>query len=236
LGALTEAIGGQKGKADWTIVGEDFNAAQPGSREGYREGVWRADRELDKWAKGLGLQKQGKGEPTWERTSTGQRAKLDHIFLRTKEKQELDVTTKEPPHPSHDHATLDIIVPSTMIATTGKAKIAGTRRRLEFHEWEESGAAAAFREAMGREDGRVRGDGTDVMEGVERWRKVSREVADKIVGKTVGRKQRQRFDNQEVQRGMWQLKQLRNKGGQTKTGMRRGNIRAPGTGGEADPP
>ncbi len=52
---------------------------------------------------------------------TGKQALLDHMFLWTREKHNIEVATQASAHPSHNHAILDTIMQDTMVTRQAKA-------------------------------------------------------------------------------------------------------------------
>ncbi len=104
---------------------------------------------------------------------------------------------------------LDAVMPGELLQATGARPEAAPVRRMDFQEWETSGAAVTYKARMEKETERIMQTGKGVMDMVADGRQTSRRTADKLVGRTLGKLKRERFNSKEVQSLLWQLKQLK---------------------------
>ncbi len=108
----------------------------------------------------------------------------------------MEVATQESAHLSHDHTILDTIMQGAMVTETGNRPVERERRRLNFHEWEDSGAV--MNEVHSRNDIREWAKHSrglkDVLGTVAAWKKVSRDVEEGLVGQMVGGRRLTKLD------------------------------------------
>ncbi len=122
---------------------------------------------------------------------------------------EYSVATRESTHPSHDHSILDAQIPGELLKATRVRPQGTARRRLDFQDWEASGAAVTYATQMAKETEKIKATGNGQIDMINELRVTSRRVADSLVGKTIGAAKRERYDNKEVRLLRWHLKQLK---------------------------